>query len=76
MAVTEEREQFGNPEKGENPPLESVTRRQVKMEVLTCDSEFFTTYIRDLLLLLVATIYKKSIYPITIPNTGCNHSYI
>jgi hypothetical protein len=28
--VAKEREQFGNPEEGERPPLEAVTRRLVK----------------------------------------------
>jgi hypothetical protein len=30
MAVAEERGQFGNPEEGERPPLEAVTRGLVK----------------------------------------------
>jgi hypothetical protein len=30
VAVVEARGQLGNPEKGKRPPLEAVTRRQVK----------------------------------------------
>jgi hypothetical protein len=33
IAVAEAREQFGNPDKGELPPLEAVTRGLVKTQL-------------------------------------------